>query len=109
MTGADDPDSDTEVPICVRPEVVALACSRVRSMGEEVPHSTDSSERLSDNPSSCLPVPCVEEIGMMQDRFMCFWFAGSAVCCAREVRSPKMQDLSPSYLSVDTLYSSLFL
>jgi hypothetical protein len=50
MTGVDDPDSDTEVPICVRPEVVALACSRVRSMGEEVPHSTDSSERLSDNP-----------------------------------------------------------
>jgi hypothetical protein len=50
MTGADDPDSDTEVPICVRPEVVALACSRVRSMGEEVPHSMDSSERLSDNP-----------------------------------------------------------
>jgi hypothetical protein len=49
MTGADDPDSDTEVPICVRPEV-ALAYSRVRSMGEEVPHSTDSSERLSDNP-----------------------------------------------------------
>jgi hypothetical protein len=50
MTGADDPDSDTEVPICVWPEV-ALADSRVRSMGEEVPHSTDSSERLSDNPT----------------------------------------------------------
>jgi hypothetical protein len=49
MTGTDDPDSDTEVPVCVRPEV-ALADSPVRSMGEEVPHSTDSSERLSDNP-----------------------------------------------------------
>jgi hypothetical protein len=50
MTGTDDPDSDTEVPICARPEAV-LADSRVRSMGEEVPHSTDSSsERLSDNP-----------------------------------------------------------
>jgi hypothetical protein len=52
MTGADDPGSDTEVPICVRLEVVALACSRVRSMGEEFPHSTDSSERLSDNPGT---------------------------------------------------------
>jgi hypothetical protein len=41
--------SDTKVPMLSR-EFVALACSRVRSMGEEFPHSTDSSERLSDNP-----------------------------------------------------------
>jgi hypothetical protein len=43
--------SDTKVPMLSR-EFVALACSRVRSMGEEVPHSTDSSERLSDNPGT---------------------------------------------------------
>jgi hypothetical protein len=39
-------------------EFVALACSRVRSMGEEVPHSTDSSERLSDNPQFRFGISC---------------------------------------------------
>jgi hypothetical protein len=53
--------SDTKVPMLSR-EFVALACSRVRSMGEEVPHSTDSSERLSDNPGL---LPVLDNVDMM--------------------------------------------